>query len=487
MARSTRSWSRSPTTTAASLGKRFDAAFFLRVDRRRHPRLRLPAHRRHGDGAGARLRASRAGSRATATSTSCPTSRRCAVRRGPTARRSCCATSSTTRPRDLVRGGAAIDPASPGRAAGRARPRGEGGVRAGVLPLRRHLPRGARAGLRRTAAGRLVHRGLPPAAGQPRRTVRRRRPTSARRRRASRSRHSKGEWGRGQHELNIRYADVLDDGRPAHGHEARDEGTRRRDGHERHVHGQADHRRGRQQLPPPPQPVGRPTRARTCSRPEPPTATSFRWFLGGWMAHVDRLHGLLRTDGQLLQALRRRLVGADPDRLVARQPHRRVPGRRHAGRACASSAGSPAPTATRTSPTPRRSPAGSPASSSSIEPPTAFEGDVYQARRSPTGAAHPRARRRLVRCERRRSRGVRRTTSSTTTPTSIRSRSTPTTRPSPTGSARATSSGSETTGATVRLEGKIAVITGTAGGIGRAAALRFARRAHRSSAPMSRS
>ena len=48
----------------------------------RHARLRLPAGLRHGDGPDARLRASRAGRRATATCTACRTSRPCGAPRG---------------------------------------------------------------------------------------------------------------------------------------------------------------------------------------------------------------------------------------------------------------------------------------------------------------------------------------------------------------------------------------------------------------------
>ena len=56
--------------------------------------------------------------------------------------------------------------------------------------------------------GRLVHRGLSPAAGDPGGVLQR-----AVRRHLSASgipvENSKGEWGRGQHEMNIRYTDVL--------------------------------------------------------------------------------------------------------------------------------------------------------------------------------------------------------------------------------------------------------------------------------------
>ena len=50
--------------------------------------------------------------------------------------------------------------------------------------------------------------------------------------------NSKGEWGPGQEEINVRYAEALDHGRPARGHEERDEGDRPRPGQGDHLHGQ---------------------------------------------------------------------------------------------------------------------------------------------------------------------------------------------------------------------------------------------------------
>ena len=178
--------------------------------------------------------------------------------------------------------------------------------------------------------------------------------------------------------------------------------------------------RGRVSLPHPPEPVGRRTqrvRRRDDARPAR-RSDKFRWFLGGWIAHARRGDGLLRADGQLVQALRRRVVGADAASPGARQPHRRLPRRRRRTRACASSAASPAPTATRTSPTPRCSPPGSTASPAASSRPPMFDGDVYAAtdcRACPrTLARRDRACSPPASSRRRRSA----TTSSSTTPTS---------------------------------------------------------------------
>ena len=141
--------------------------------------------------------------------------------------------------------------------------------------------------------------------------------------------NSKGEAAIGQHELNVRYADALDDGRPPRGDEAGDEGARRRPGRERHLHGQA--RRG-------------PARQFSCHihlslwdgrRRTRSSATTRRpqrrvpLVPRRLDAPRRRPDGLLRTDRQQLQALPEPVVGADPDRLVDRQPDRRLPHRRH--------------------------------------------------------------------------------------------------------------------------------------------------------------
>ena len=75
-----------------------------------------------------------------------------------------------------------------------------------------------------------------------------------------------------------------------------------------------------------------------------------------------RRDGVLRADGQLLQALRRRLVGADAPRVEHATTAPPASASSAAARACASSAASRAPTAIPTSRSPPRSLPGSTAS-----------------------------------------------------------------------------------------------------------------------------
>ena len=141
----------------------------------------------------------------------------------------------------------------------------------------------------------------------------------------------------------------------------------------RHVHGQVRRRPRGLELPHPPQPVARRQNAFAGDTQLRPGAVLGRVPLVP--RRLDRARagrdGVLRADGQLVQALRRRVVGADAARLELRQPHRRLPRRRRRARACASSAASPAPTATRTSPSPRRSPRASTASATGSSRPSA--------------------------------------------------------------------------------------------------------------------
>ena len=98
------------------LGKRFDAEMFVEdIVEGGGSRLRLPAHRRHGDGAGARATPSPTGSSATAISTSFPTSAtlRIASWLDKTAFVLCDVKNEKTH--EYVAGRAALDPAPPAR------------------------------------------------------------------------------------------------------------------------------------------------------------------------------------------------------------------------------------------------------------------------------------------------------------------------------------------------------------------------------------
>jgi glutamine synthetase len=72
-----------------------------------------------------------------------------------------------------------------------------------------YLPRGAREELPRAAHRRRLRRGLPRAVEHLRRTGHRRDPAAGRRV-GDPGEFSKGEWGPGQHEINLRYAEALE-------------------------------------------------------------------------------------------------------------------------------------------------------------------------------------------------------------------------------------------------------------------------------------
>ena len=257
---------------------------------------------------------------------------RCASRAGSTRRALVLCDVHDEKTHELRRRRAALDPAPAGR---RARRRSAttryGRVRARVLPLPHELPR--------RRASRAIATSSP--AGwyledyhilQGTRTEDFH---AAVRRHLKRSgvpvENSKGEWGRGQHELNVRYAEALE---MADRHVVFKQCLKEladAAGRERHVHGEVRRR---------PAPARAATSTSACGATartrSPATGRSarsqcsdaFRWFLGGWIAHVPDVMVVLRADGQLVQALRRRLVGADAARLELRQPHRRLPRRR---------------------------------------------------------------------------------------------------------------------------------------------------------------
>ncbi len=190
-------------------GKRFDAEYFLERHRlRRHPWLRLSPDGRHGDGAGARLHRTPTGSSAMATFTWFPTSARCGWRAGSIAPLSSCADLHDPHDHDLVE----VAPRS---------------------ILRNQLDRAAESGYTAQGASELEYfiyldsyrqaaaskyQDLTPAGWYIEdyhllQGAREEHYNGAVRRHLSASgipvENSKGEWGRGQHEMNIRYTDVL--------------------------------------------------------------------------------------------------------------------------------------------------------------------------------------------------------------------------------------------------------------------------------------
>ncbi len=196
---------------------------------------------------------------------------------------------------------------------------------------------------------------------------------------------SKGEWGLGQHELNVRYANSLEmaDRHAVYKQCLRELADRMGfsltfmakfaadgAGSSCHIHmslvkGGRNAFTGTKKLGP-----------IECS-------DEFRWFLGGWMAHTCEVMVFYAPTVNSLQALPVGLVGADAPGVEQRQPHGRLPRRRQGRRACASSAASRARTAIRTSRTPRRSRAGLEGIEKRIEPPPIFEGDIYAAAQLP--------------------------------------------------------------------------------------------------------
>ena len=128
--------------------------------------------------------------------------------------------------------------------------------------------------------------------------------------------NSKGEWGRGQHEMNIRFTELLD---MADRHTMMKQAMKEiadstgvsitfmakpdmsEAGSSCHLHvslwaGETNAFPGDE--------VFGPVHG----------SDEFRWFLGGWMAHVPELM-VFYADHQLLQALPRRFLGPDPSRL----------------------------------------------------------------------------------------------------------------------------------------------------------------------------
>ena len=144
---------------------------------------------------------------------------------------------------------------------------------------------------------------------------------------------SKGEFGKGQHEINITYSDALSnaDHHALYKHGVKEicAAERRR----RDVHGEVDDGRGRILVPPALQRVGRGrARSRSCTTTTRRTTCreTYRHYMGGLMANAREMAIDVRAVRELLQAVPARLVGADGDRVEPRQPHVRLPDGRRA-------------------------------------------------------------------------------------------------------------------------------------------------------------
>ena len=240
-----------------------------------------------------------------------------------------------------------------------------------ALPLPQELSRSARAGLSRSDARRLVSRGLSHPPGHAHRRLPRGGPTASK---ASGVpvENLERRMGPGPARSQRALRRSARHGRPPRRVQAMHEGARRRGGLQRDFHGEVHLRPGRLELPHPFQPLAR--RAKRVSRETDPRPGAMLRRFPLVSRRLDRArarrHGVLRADDQLLQALRRRLVGADAARVELRQPHRRFSRRRRRARACASNAAFPAPTAIPISPSQRPSPRASTASGIASSRPT---------------------------------------------------------------------------------------------------------------------
>ena len=142
--------------------------------------------------------------------------------------------------------------------------------------------------------------------------------------------NSKGEWGLGQHELNVRYAEALEmaDRHVVFKQCLKEIADRMgvsvtfmakfaadRAGSSCHIH-LSLWRDGTE-------------RVRRRRRFGPVKCSDvFRWFLGGWIARVPEVMVFYAPTVNSYKRYRRRVVGADAARVELRQPHRRVPRRR---------------------------------------------------------------------------------------------------------------------------------------------------------------
>ena len=322
---------------------------------------------------------SRAGRPATATSTASPTSPRCA---GPTwlPKTALVLCDLFDRPREAGRGLAAPHAAAPARSGRReAGFTVMGGTEIELYVFNDSFADGAGEELPRPAADGGLQRGLPHPPGHQGGGAHRRHPPRTWTAAASRSRSARARPGSGQQEINLRYSEALDAGRPQRPLQARGQGDRLGAGQGGHLHGEVGREAHR---------VERATSTSACGtrtasgnafpgdRPIGPVEASdtFRWFLGGWIAARARALRLLRALRRLLQALPVALLGADRASPGATTTAPPASASSATARRCASSAASRAPTPIPTSPTPPPSPPASTASRNQIEPPRDLPG-----------------------------------------------------------------------------------------------------------------
>ncbi len=330
------------------LGKRAAPRLLLRAGRARtrHRGLQLPARARDGDGPGAGLRDRVAGSAATATSSWCPTCRRCGGSHGSRRPRSSCATSTgpTALPSVPRRGRCCAR-----RSSGRGRSASSAMVGSELeFYLLKETYEEAHAqhyrDLTPSVPYILDYHILASTYDEPLLRQIRNGMVGA----GMRVETSKGEAWPGQHEINFRYADALRDGRRPRRLQERRQGDRAPERLLGHVHGEARPHLDRLVLPHPLVALAR-RRERLRGRER----RSFQQYLAGQIACARELALFFAPNVNSYKRFAAGLVGADDARLGPRQPHVRVPRRRARRRAAGRDADSRAATSTRISPSPR--------------------------------------------------------------------------------------------------------------------------------------
>ena len=285
--------------------------------------MRLSANRRYGDGSRSRIPVCQLGEGIWGRA---PRSRSVHPEAGQLA--------GPDRPR-YVRCGAArrdgyrpaVHPQASDRAGSWSRIHGDGGDRARVLHLPRVIPGCGRAGLCRSRACRLVHRGLSHAPGDARGGLhwgRQAAPSGF----GDPGRELEGRMGRRTARTERPLHRRPCDGGPPLGLQAMPQGSRHPDGPKRHLYGQTRNRTGRVQLPRSPEPLGG---WRQCLPGRGSTRVDL---LLGYLPMVprglDRARsgddGVLCTHSERIQALPGRLLGSHATRLEPRQPDGRIQG-----------------------------------------------------------------------------------------------------------------------------------------------------------------
>ena len=437
--RSTRCWSCFRTCTGGWSASASWRRFFL--EESDDPRLRLPARVRHGHGSGAGLSVHELGEGLRRLPARARLQRRCASRRGWTRRRWCSATSTKKSATSSCRTRRAASCASSSRAR-----RSAGYAAMGASELELYVFKDSYEDVAKKSfvnlepIGRLIE-DYHIFQGTKEEFL-----IGAIRRHLERSgvpvESSKGEWGPGQQEIGLRYADLLEmaDRHAIYKHAAKEIAWQQRQ--RRHVHGQVGRALRRLELPHPREPLERGRQAalqgrRVASARSTARRSSAGSSAAGWRTSASSSRSMRRT--------RRRTNATSPGSFaptgIAWSYDNRTAGFRIVGHGSSlriecRTAGADANPYLAFAATLA---AGLDGIENKIEPPQAFEGDVYGALEPAAGPALAERGDRGAREEHVRARGVRRGRRSSTTCTSSAPSSGSSTRWSRTGSGSGTS------------------------------------------------